>query len=105
MLVGVPYSWIVGSPAGTLIIDPTIPVATSADVWLENLVNQNSTILLIGKAAYFNKKRTIIKFNVAGAGIPTGATVLNARMKMKYYTAVRTDTSPWKDPPPRIHKI
>jgi RHS repeat-associated protein len=106
MLVGVPWSWINSAPQGTLIIDPTTSVATSADVWIENLANKNSyTILLIGKAAGYNRKRTLIKFNVASSGIPGSATVLNARMKMKYFTAVQTDASPWIDRWVQAHQL
>lgn len=107
MLVGVPYSWITGAPAGTLIIDPTTSVATSEDVWLENTSNfdGHSVGLIIGKAADpFPKKRTIIKFNIAGSfpPPPNNVTVLNAQMKLYYYAASNGGSGLRVDPPPRI---
>ncbi|MCI0553492.1 MAG: hypothetical protein L0287_21305 [Anaerolineae bacterium] len=100
MLVGVPYGWITESPNGTLIIDPTLTVATSEDVWLESASNfdQNGAGLLIGKAADpYPKKRTIIKFNIAGSGIPGSAIVLNAQMKLYYYSANNGGSGSWVD--------
>jgi len=47
----------------------------------------------------YPKKRTLLKFNIAGASIPPSATVLNAQLKMRYYAAVQPTggTQPWKD--------
>jgi hypothetical protein len=86
MLVGVPWSWVNSAPEGDVIIDPTVQPAASDDVWLEDASNYDGHAagLLIGKAGGFPKKRTVIKFNVAGAGIPSNATVLNAQMKLRY---------------------
>ncbi len=108
MLVGVPWDWIDTAPVGDLIIDPTTSVATSEDVWLENTSNfdQNSAGLLIGKAANpYPKKRTIIKFNIAGSGIPSSATVLSAQMKLYYYSANNGGSGSWVDRWVQAHQI
>ncbi len=107
LLVGVPYSWIKTAPEGEVVIDPTVSVAASEDVWLENTSNfdGHSAGLLIGKASCCSKKRTIIKFNLAGSGIPSSATVLNAQMKLYYYTAVRVGTTAWVDRWVQAHQI
>lgn len=108
MLVGVPWSWIDSAPVGDLIIDPTTSVATSEDVWLENTSNfdGHSAGLLIGKAADpYPKKRTIIKFNTAGSGIPSSATVRNAQMKMYYYSASNGGSGSWVDRWVQAHQI
>ena len=107
MLVGVPYNWVTGSPAGTLIIDPTTSVATSEDVWLEDAFNcdSHSAGLLIGTAAGYPKKRTIIKFNIAGSGIPSSATVLNAQMKLYYYSANNGGSGTWVDRWVQAHQL
>ncbi|MCI0564949.1 MAG: hypothetical protein MN733_41310, partial [Nitrososphaera sp.] len=60
LLVGVPYTWVTSSPAGTLIIDPTVKATASEDVWLENATNKNSyNFLIIGKVAGYAKKRAL----------------------------------------------
>ncbi len=109
LLVGVPYTWLKTAPAGELVIDPTVSVATSEDVWLEDTSNKNgsgsTTGLIVGKTASYPKKRTIIKFNLAGSGIPATATVLNAQMKLYYYTAVRVGTTAWVDRWLQAHQI
>jgi RHS repeat-associated protein len=108
ILVGVPWNWIVAAPEGDLIIDPTTSVATSEDVWLENTSNfdQHSAGLLIGKAADpYPKKRTLIKFNIAGSGIPSSATVLNAQMKLYYYSAANGGSGSWVDRWMQAHQI
>jgi hypothetical protein len=111
-LVGVPWRWVNSAPAGDLIIDPPVTVATSEDTWLESSGNNGgTTILLVGKARLpmtnFPKKRTIIKFNVAGASIPPSATVLNSQLKMRYYGAVQPTggTDPWKDRWVQAHQL
>jgi len=105
MLVGVPWNWINSAPAGDLIIDPTTSVGASDDVWLEDLATGlgGSTQFLIGKAASYPKKRTIIKFNTSS--VPTNATVLNAQMKLYYYTAVRVGTTTWVDRWIQTHQV
>ena len=105
MLVGVPYNWITGSSAGALIIDPTTSVGASDDVWLEDNAAGlgSSTQFLIGKAASYPKKRTLIKFNTSG--VPSNATVLNAQMKLYYYTAVRVGTTSWIDRWVQAHQV
>jgi len=105
MLVGVPWSWINSAPQGTLIIDPTTSVGASDDVWLEDNATGlgSSTQVIIGKAASYPKKRTIIKFNTSG--VPTNATVLNAQMKLYYYTAVRVGTTAWVDRWVQAHQV
>jgi RHS repeat-associated protein len=108
MLVGVPWNWIDSAPEGDLIIDPTTSVATSEDVWLESTSNNdgNSAGLLIGKAADpYPKKRTIIKFNIAGSGIPSSATVLNAQMKLYYYSAANGGSGSWVDRWVQAHQL
>jgi len=107
MLVGVPWSWIDSAPVGDVIIDPTTSVATSEDVWLESTSNKdaNSAGLLIGKAGCCPKKRTIIKFNIAGSGIPSTATVLNAQMKLYYYSASNGGSGAWVDRWVQAHQI
>jgi hypothetical protein len=83
MLAGVPWNWINTAPAGALIIDPLATVTNSDDTRLQDAGNYGSgTSLVIGKPSGGNKRRTIIKFNVTG--IPTSATVLNARMDLWY---------------------
>ena len=105
MLVGVPYNWIAGSPAGDLVIDPTTSVGASDDVWLEDNATGlgSSTQFLIGKAAGYPKKRTLIKFNTSG--IPTNATVLNAQMKLYYYTANNGGSGTWVDRWVQAHQV
>jgi len=106
MLVGVPYSWITGSSTGALIIDPTTSVGASDDVWLEDASNYDghSAGLLIGKAAApFLKKRTIIKFNITG--VPSNATVLNAQMKLYYYSASNGGSGTWINRWVQAHQI
>jgi hypothetical protein len=109
MLVGVPcrrahvepWSWIDSAPAGTLIIDPSVSAAVNADVWLEALWNHDGheAGLLIGKAAACcPKKRTLVKFDIAGAGIPGSATILNAQMKLYYYGKSNGGSGAWVYP-------
>jgi hypothetical protein len=101
LLVGVPYSWITSSPAGTLIIDPTVKAAASEDTWLESTgINGNSTQFLIGKTSGNNKKRTLIKFDLSG--VPANATVLNAQMKLYYFN---TGGSGWVDRWVQAHQV
>ena len=108
MLMGVPWNWVNSAPEGDLIIDPTTTVGTSDDVWLEDTFNYDghSVGLLIGIAADpFPKKRTIIKFDVAGYGIPSGATVLNAQLKMCYYSAANGGSGTWVNRWVQAHQI
>ncbi|MCO6432680.1 DNRLRE domain-containing protein [Nitrosomonas nitrosa] len=90
---------------GPLLIDPTVSLAASDDTWLESTsINGNSTLFLIGKAANYPKKRALIKFNLSQA-VPTNATVLDAQMKLYYYTAVRTGASAWVDRWVQAHQV
>ncbi len=85
MLVGVPWSWVNQASKGALIIDPTVMVAQPADVFLQDGSNHGaSTALMIGKNAGVSKKRRLLQFNLAG--IPTNATVLNARLQMSAFS-------------------
>jgi hypothetical protein len=105
LLVGVPWSWIDSAPTGDLVIDPTTSVGASDDVWLEDNATGlgSSTQVIIGKAANYPKKRTLIKFNTSS--VPTNATVLNAQMKLYYYTAVRVGTTAWVDRWVQAHQV
>ena len=101
MLVGVPLSWISSAPAGDLVIDPTTTVIGNDDVYLQDATNSGSnSSLIIGKSTGTDKKRTIIKFNVSS--VPSGATVINAQMKLRYYG---TTGSPWVDRSVQAHQL
>ncbi len=96
-------------PGREVIIDPTVSAAASEDVWLEDGSNKNylgaNVGLLVAKAANYPKKRIVVKFNVSGAGIPTGVTVINAQMKLKYYKAVRVGSTAWVDRWVQVHQL
>ncbi len=101
MLVGVPWSWVNQASKGNLIIDPTVVVAQPADVYLQDTFNHGaSTSLIIGKTAGVSKKRTLLQFNLAG--IPTNATVLNARLQMNAYAGNGTT---WVDRWVQVHQM
>jgi len=104
VLVGVPYTWLEAAPKGTLVIDPTTTASASDDVWLEGTLNNgSSTQFLIGKAAGFAKKRTLIKFTTSG--VTPSATVLNAQMKLYYYTANGGSGGSWVDRWVQAHQV
>jgi hypothetical protein len=70
-----------------LIIDPTTNVTASDDTYLFGASNINNSQLLVGKYQCTDKKRALIKFDLSGSGIPGGATILNAQMKLWYFDA------------------
>ncbi len=70
------------------------------DVWLENSENKNSKSagLLVGKAAASSKKRALVKFDLAAAGMPANATILSAQLSLKYWhKSAFSGTTPWQD--------
>jgi len=91
MYVGVPWEWVNNAAKGNLIIDPTTTAATNQDTRLEDASNYGSGVTLtIGKPAGLVKRRTILKFDLTG--IPANATVLNAQMKLYYFSNSSTGT-------------
>jgi RHS repeat-associated protein len=82
-------------------------MVTSEDVWLEGSSNKNggtnADMLLIGKAACCAKKRTIIKFSTAG--VPGTATVLNAQMKLYYFSVSNGGSGSWVDRWVQVHQL
>jgi len=101
LLVGVPWSWINTAPLGDLIIDPTTTVTNSSDVRLmDGGFYGSGASLSIAKNTGVNKSRSIISFNVST--IPAGTTVLNAQMKLYYYSAVG---STWGDRWVQAHQL
>ncbi|MGH7495438.1 MAG: DNRLRE domain-containing protein, partial [bacterium] len=85
MLVGVPWDWVNAAPKGNLIIDPTTTAVSNHDTRLQDGGNYGTgAVLAIGKPTGFIKRRTIIKLDLTG--IPTNATVLNAQLKLWYYS-------------------
>ena len=108
LLVGVPVTWLQQHAQGDVIISPNTAVAASGNVWLEDANNKGSQQLLIaGKSGTYPKKRTIIKFDIAGSGIPTNANIINAQMQLYYYEAFRPtgDTNPWLDRWLQVHRL
>ena len=104
VLVGVPYAWLDAVPKGTLIIDPTTTASVSDDTWLESTgINGGSSFFIIGKAYGYPKKRALIKFTTSG--VPSSATVLNARMQLYYYSANSGTGGSWIDRWVQAHQM
>ena len=101
LLIGVPWNWMNGAPAGELIIDPTTTITNSSDVRLmDGGFYGSGASLSIGKNTGVNKSRSLVSFNVST--IPPGATVLNAQMKLYYYSGVG---STWGDRWVQAHQL
>ncbi len=107
----VPYSWLANAPAGKVIIDPTVATGATEDVWLEDGGNKDggttsSAGLLLAKAMVGVKKRILVKFDLAAAGIPSNATVVHARLNLKYYSAISTGSNiTWQERPVQVHQM
>ncbi|MFQ5638398.1 MAG: DNRLRE domain-containing protein [bacterium] len=105
LLAGVPWSWVRYQPKGTVVIDPSTAAATLDDVWLESAGNFNthSAGLLVGNAGGGpSKKRTLVKFDLASAGLPADAEIVKAQLQLKYYG--RSGSS-WVDREVRVHQM
>jgi len=101
LLIGVPWNWINSVPAGDLIIDPTTSITDNRDVRLmDGGFYGTGASLSIGKNAGVNKSRSLVSFNVSS--ILASATVLNAQMKLYYYSAVG---STWGDRWVQAHQL
>jgi hypothetical protein len=101
LLIGVPWSWIDTAPAGDLIIDPTTPVTSNTDVRImDGGLYGTGGSLSIGKNTGVSKSRALVQFDVSGSA--TNAVVLNAQMKLYYYSAVG---STWGDRCVQAHQL
>ena len=86
LIAGVPYSWMTSQVQGDIVIDPTIVVKEQAtdDTWLEDYSPKGTNnLLIVGKAAYYPKKRTTLKFPISN--IPDDATIESSYLKVFYY--------------------
>ena len=94
MLVGVPWQWINQAPAGELIIDPSpTTVAVDRDVYIVDETNKNyKKFLEVGIADNLPKRRSLIKFDLNAAGVPSNATVVNSLLKLKFYSTSGSGT-------------
>jgi len=94
-------SWISSALAGDLIIDPTTTVTNSSDVRLmDGGFYGSGGSLSIAKNTGVSKSRSLVSFNVST--IPASATVLNAQMKLYYYSGVG---STWGDRWVQAHQV
>ena len=94
MLVGVPWLWVNQAPAGELIIDPSpTTVAVDRDVYIVDETNKNyKKFLDVGIADNLPKRRSLIKFDLNAAGVPSNATVVNSLLKLKFYSTSGSGT-------------
>lgn len=85
LLVGMPYNWLQTSPAGELVIDPTVTVTTVPhDAYITSgypTTNNNNAALWIGNH-YPGICRALVQFNLSS--IPANAEVLSAQMKLYF---------------------
>ena len=82
-----PQSEIQSAPKGELVLDPTVSVDATQDVWLESVLNKNDNAagLIVGKMPNELKKRTLIQFDLSA--LPAGANIVKAQLKLKYDNA------------------
>lgn len=86
VLTGVPYTWLQAQPPGTIVLDPSVSIDASDDVWIEYNSSNNFNgydHIRIGRGNSFGRKRSLLKFDLSA--IPQNAAILSAEMKLYFY--------------------
>ncbi len=109
MLAAVPWQWFRSQPPGSVVFDPQIQLeAPSRDTWIESGSAQNfgsASLLRVGRGGTFNWKRSLLKFDLSGIGIPDNARIHSATCKLYWYSSWKTASGSYKDRPVFLHQL